>query len=255
MNAKATSSARHTSESRQSQERQLSTREAELGNLASEGRCKDFLERIPSLLQPLKDYIKRRLRVAYFEMQIRTPVYTSGDILDHSLLRACGQFRKKPKELSLEQWLYQITNQVLERYISRRAAVDKRRRSLEALNKTELSTLEEKPTANAEGEPVLEEDLDDISYHLRDFTPPAEEQQNPEQKLETKEELERIVRALASVPQRDRIVFELFAMEGFSKEEVAQIINIPAAEVPRIAEGVRKQVLDQLRRGESTKAA
>ena len=37
----------------------------------------------------------------------------------------------KPPELTLEQWLYQIANDILEKLLRKQSARDKRRRSLE----------------------------------------------------------------------------------------------------------------------------
>ena len=236
------------------QEAELRGREDELAALARERKRDEFFAKITPLLKPLKNYIKRRLRVAYLDMRIRTPVYASGDILDEVILRAYESYQHKPTSLTLEQWLYQLANQVLESYVNQRASSDARRRSLETLTAKELSTLEERPTADAEGEPVLEEDLDDISSHQRDFLPPHDDQ-TPERIWENKEELEEIIRALARLPERDQLVFELYAREGFSAEEVGQILNIPPAEVRAIADRVREVVLGRLQPTKQRKAS
>ena len=47
-------------------------------------------------------------------MKIRTPLCTSGGILDEVILRAYENYSRKPQALTLEQWLYQTTNEVLE---------------------------------------------------------------------------------------------------------------------------------------------
>jgi hypothetical protein len=54
-----------------------------------------FFTQIISLLQPLKSYIKRRLRMTYLEQQILTPRQTTGDILDQvtQVLREIGDPR------------------------------------------------------------------------------------------------------------------------------------------------------------------
>lgn len=186
------------------------------------------------------------MRIAYLEQRINTPVYTTGDLLDRVIVRAREHFQEKPPDLTLEQWLYQIANQVLDIYISKRAATDARRRSLETLEQKERSELEEKITADAEGEAILQEDLDDPSYQSRDFNPPAETD-SPEQELERKEQLGQVLQALSRIPEQDRIIFELFAIEGFSKEETAGIAGIDPEQVPPIVQRVRQQVLEQIR--------
>jgi RNA polymerase sigma factor (sigma-70 family) len=231
---------------RREQAGSLQQQEANLRRLAAERNKNNFFQQITPLLQPLRSYIKRRLRIAYLEQEVLTPRQTTGDILDHVIFRAYGNFEKKPENLTLEQWLYQIANDVLDRYLHKEKSQEERRKSLERTEHRERDTLEEMPiTADTEGEVWFPEDLDDSEYQRPDFTPPAD-QDNPEQRLERKEELLQILQALARVPERDRILFDLFAIEGFPKEDVARIANIPPNEVPRIAQQVRAQVLREI---------
>jgi RNA polymerase sigma factor (sigma-70 family) len=232
---------RHISRRRQQGE-VLRQNEAELGSLQAQGHRNEFFNQIIPLLGPLRDYISRRLRIAYLTTEIRTPVYTSDDVLDEVVLRAYDKYAKRPRDVTLEQWLYRIANDVLDRYIRQRRSNDRRRRSLETLTKAELSTLEEIPfTADADAEVWLPEDLDDSEYQPRDFAAPADES-NPEQQLARKEELQQALHAFSQLPERDRIVFELFAMEGFSPEDVARITNVPPQEVTRIVNNVRARL-------------
>jgi RNA polymerase sigma factor (sigma-70 family) len=236
---------------RKNQEEALRKKEAELGISAAQGRKEEFFAQITPLLGPLKDYIKRRLRIAYLTLQIRTPIYTTGDILDQVTFTAYENYRHKPPDLTLEQWLYQIANEKLDKYIHGSERREARRRSLEGLTKGELRTLDEIPfTADAEGEFLLPEDLDDISYHQRDFVPPGYED-NPEQEIERKEQITRILHALSRISARDRTVFELFVIEGFSKEAVARNTQLSPDQVPRIAEKVKQHVLDQIQQPDS----
>jgi RNA polymerase sigma factor (sigma-70 family) len=226
----------------------LRDNEAALQELASAGRKREFFAQVLPLLDSLKSYIKRRLRVAYLSLDITTPIYTSDDILNAAILKAYKEYARKPKELTLEQWLYQIANDILDRYIHRRHATDRRRRSLEHLRQAELRTLAEVDdiTADVEGEIYFAEDLDDSEIPPRDFDAPADTS-NPEEILEEKEELEQLFRALAKIPVRERIVFELSAVEAFSDDEVAKIANVPPEQVPRIVQQVRAEVLRHLK--------
>ena len=81
----------------------LKEREAELGELASQGKQDEFFREIIPLLKPLRSYIKRRLRIAYLTQQMRTPVLSSVDMLDDAVLEAYEKFNRKPKRLTLEQ--------------------------------------------------------------------------------------------------------------------------------------------------------
>lgn len=241
---------------RRQQAEQLQANEAELGRLSSEDNREEFFSQITRMLGPLKDYIKRRLRIAYLDRQLQTEgVYTSNDILDEAILAAYKNFNKKPQNVSLEQWLYQLANQKLEGYLKRASARDARRRSLELFTDREEGTLEERITADAEGEIKLEEDLEDTEYHLRpEFTPPATSD-NPEHELERKEERQRIFQALSRIPECDRIVFELSAVEGFSDDEISKITDVPKDEVSRIVERVKAYMQRTIQSGPRESAA
>src|SRR5712671_6505701 len=91
---------------RKEQEGSLRQQEANLRRLAAEQSKDDFFQQITSLLQPLKSYFKRRLRIAYLEQEILTPRQTTGDILDQVIFKAYENFEKKPDNLTFEQWLF-----------------------------------------------------------------------------------------------------------------------------------------------------
>lgn len=231
---------------REQQGASLRAKDGELRKLATENKKEEFFNKITPLLGPLRSYIKRRLRIAYLNLQIQTPTLTSGDILDEVMLRAYANYEQQPVELTVEEWLYRITNEVLDKRLHRQSAREARRESLEDLTKSELRTLEEPITADAEGEVMLLEDLDDSEYQQIEVSPPTSDE-TPEQLLERKERLLQILYALSRVPERDRIVFELFAVEGFSQEQVARILGVPANEIEKIVERVRAEVLEELR--------
>lgn len=230
------------------QEEALHQKEPELQRLASQGKKDEFFRQVVPLLQSLKSYIQRRLRIAYLSEGIRTGVAASGDILDDVVLEAHQEYAEKPPDLTLEQWLYRIANRKLDRYIAKQVKTDQRRRSLETLGQSELGTLEELPfTADSEGEPWLLEDLDDSEIQPRDLKAPADPD-TPEAQLERKEELRQLFNALCQIPERDRTVFDLAVIEGFSFGAVARMLLVPENEVREIVERVRRQLRDRLQR-------
>lgn len=232
---------------RKQQGQALTENEADLLKHSTDKEKDEFFARITPLLQPLKDYLERRLRIASLFQQIRTPTITSEDLLDRVILEAYKRFETRPKDLTLEMWLYQIATQVADDYVKRAEKRDARRVSYESLRGRELRTLEElaQVSADAEGEPYLAEDMDDSEYEIPEVNPPTTSE-TPEENLEKKEELELIVNALSSIPRRDLIVFELYAVEGFSADEVSKIMNITPSEVNEIVSRVRRTALSRL---------
>jgi RNA polymerase sigma factor (sigma-70 family) len=239
------SAQRRATRSRQQIER-LQQEQTKVAKLVDAKNKKEFFKQLLPLLKSLRSYNERRLRLAYLSAQIRTPVYTSGDFLDEVVLQVYEHYDKKPENLSLEEWLYQLANERLEKYLAKRKAAEKKRKALETLTQAELRSLEEMPiTADADGEVWFPEELDDSEYDKRDFYPRSYVS-DPEERLEREEELQRIVQALARVSELDRLVFEFLAIEGFSKDAVARISGVSPEEVPRIVERVRAQVLHEI---------
>lgn len=237
---------------RRTREDVLGPKEEELRKLASEGKSDEFFREIIPLLKPLRSYLKRRLRGTRLTQRANIPL-NSVDMLDDVMLEAYEKFNRKPKRLTLEQWLYRLANEELDRYVSKRRSTEKRRKSLETLTQTELRTLEEMPiTADADGEVWFPEELDDSEYQALDFLPPAFDD-TPEQQLERREQILEIIRALADLSDRERTVFELYVVEGFSKGAVARISGVPTDEVPRIAEKVKEHIRQAIAANQESK--
>ena len=112
---------------RRAREEVLGHKEEELRKLASEGKRDEFFREIIPLLKPLRSYIKRRLRGARLTQRANIPVLSSVDMLDDVVLEAYEKFNRKPKRLTLEQWLYRLANEELVRYVSMRRSTEKRR--------------------------------------------------------------------------------------------------------------------------------
>jgi RNA polymerase sigma factor (sigma-70 family) len=238
---------------RRAREEVLGHKEEELRKLASEGKRDEFFREIIPLLKPLRLYIKRRLRGARLTQRANIPVLSSVDMLDDVVLEAYEKFNRKPKRLTLEQWLYRLANEELVRYVSMRRSTEKRRESLETLTQTELRTLEEMPiTADADGEVWFPEELDDSEYQALEVLPPAFDD-TPEQQLERREQILEIIRTLAKLSERERTVFELYVVEGFSKGAVARISGVPRDEVPRIAEKVKEHIRQAIAANQESK--
>jgi hypothetical protein len=76
--------------------RRLRQKEPELQRLAAEKNKQEFFNELLPLLGSLKSYIKRRLRIAHLNSEIRTAAVTSGDIVDDVILHAYENYSRKP---------------------------------------------------------------------------------------------------------------------------------------------------------------
>jgi RNA polymerase sigma factor (sigma-70 family) len=228
----------------------LKRREEQLRRLAEQGRKKEFFDMLMPLLGTLRPYVERRLRVGQASGAIRPDEYSVEDIIDEALLKAYENFDSRSSGLSLEEWLYQLANETLEKRLKEGRLEEKHSlpQSFEEIKDRELRGLEEveRMTGDAEREVILTEDLDPSDYSLKDFVPPHYSE-NELKKLIRKETVSKIIKALSRVPLRERLVFELYAIEGFSKKKVAEISGVPPEEVPRIVKEVRSFVFRMIK--------
>src|SRR5438477_12497635 len=58
---------------------------------------------------------------------------------------------------------------------------------------------------------------------------------------------------LAKLSERERTVFELYVVEGFSKGAVSRISGVPTDEVPRIAEKVKEHIRQAIAANQESK--
>jgi RNA polymerase sigma factor (sigma-70 family) len=93
------------------------------------------------------------------------------------------------------------------------------------------------------------EDLEDSEYHLGDFLPVRPTgyfEENPEKQLQKEEEVRQVAQVLCRLPEKEQIVFELSAVEGFSNDAVAQIARVQPDEVPRIVRKIKEEMRREL---------
>ncbi|HXP43042.1 MAG TPA: hypothetical protein VN833_22510 [Candidatus Acidoferrales bacterium] len=94
--------------------------------------------------------------------------------------------------------------------------------------------------------------MDDSEYQALKFLPPDFDD-TPEQQLERREQILEIIGSLAKLSERERTVFELYIVEGFSKGAVARISGVPTDEVPRIAKKVKEHILQTITASQESK--
>jgi DNA-directed RNA polymerase specialized sigma24 family protein len=202
----------------------------------------EFFDRIMKHLNPLRNYIKRRLRLAHATGAIETNLYRTDDILDEVLLRGYNTSARMSSRFSIEEWLYLTANKILEELLKEIEFERSNRIRFEDLLREEIRDLEERITADAEEELVMLDELEmDVDYHRSDFAPPVKEEDYLEQ-LSRKEQILTVIKALAQIPERDRSIFDLYAFDEFDSEALSRIYDLPPDRIEEIIERVREEL-------------
>ncbi len=218
------------------------------------GNREEFNKVLAEFLPELKRLIRHKLRQWEVRGIIPKNEYTTDDVTDEVYLKL---YDKYPDGLSgegeLKVNLYRLANEVLG---SLREKHSGKRISVEELLARETKELEEAYTADAEGELLLMDELEevDISYQptiVRVNVVLLEESQIGELVetfgLEEKEALSEkdrkvIGKAYSDLPELAQSVIDHYVFVKLSKTEIADIHNISVEDVERIIGQVRSRL-------------
>ncbi len=213
---------------------------------------KDFGKVLSKFIPNLRKYIRTKLKIAETKKKIPKGMYTPDDILDEIYLKVFNEFDdsdKNPDSLKLK--LFMITNELLSEKIKtenwRTKKVD-----IDEIMKEELKTLEENFTVDADGDFVMFDELDDISYKQEEFKPnliilgkSLEEDLIKSLDLEEKgisEDLEKrktLGQLYAELSELSQSILDLYAFGNLSVEEIAEVQNMKVEDVERFISKIK----------------
>lgn len=209
-----------------------------------------FYAALNELFPQLKHYVANRLRTAVRKGWVPRGMYEPLDIVDEIYAQVYASFDARIDEQALKTLLFKLADQKLEEIIQQERA-HMRDLSIEVLAEKELEALEEHMTADAEGEVVFVEELDDISYHQQTDKPKIylldeafeEELLNvldlPRKVLEDAMLRKKLAYTYQTLPTLSRIVLDLRTRGGLSTEAVAQIRGMQVDKVARLEAAIR----------------
>jgi RNA polymerase sigma factor (sigma-70 family) len=163
-------------------------------------------------LARLERFVDRELRYREAGGLIEPGWITRDEVIDEVIATALADGEERPQPLSLERWLYRL--------------------SIRALSEIDARNHEHVPTAvpletSARKQNVRASNDSQLQYHQPDELLLEEEviadrrALTPEEIAASDEILQQVESALLHAPARDREAFVLFAIEGFTVEEIA----------------------------------
>ncbi len=219
---------------------------AELTEYKSLNNIKEFGKVLSKFIPSLKKYIRTKLKVAETRKKIPKGMYTPDDILDELYLKVFNEFGEQDKVPgALKLKLFTLANELLSEKIKtenwRARKID-----IDEIIKNELKTLEEKFTVDADGDFVMMEELDDISYKQEEFKPnliilekSQEEDLIKSLDLEEKgisEDLEKrkaLGQLYAELSELSQSILDLYAFGNLTIEEIAEVQNMKVEDVEK----------------------
>lgn len=220
---------------------------AELIQLKAQENRRAFNEKLLPLLAEVKRYLIRGLRLALSKGVISHNKYRPEDFFDQLFLEVYDAFDEIPNPEEFRVWLFGRAEALLQdmeiQEISETFMFD----NLDSYSRAEDALLEESYTTDGDGDRIMMDELDDISYQNHRYLLANifldDEQEimnlvdsNPKQLNYNLEEV------LFELPPDERSVFELAVEQGFEELDIARIKNTNRDQVHNLLEAARTKL-------------
>lgn len=217
---------------------------SQLNKLRNEEDKEHFNFLVKQLLPSIRGFVARYL--SYSKIKV-TNEFTIDDLVDEIYLAFYERFDERPKNDSeFSPWSFQIARETLESFLEKYSTKNTHI-SLDKLAREELLSMEEKFTADADGELIMQEDLDDISY---ENTKLGNEILSNDALMELPAdiEIEPVVKeVLANVDENTKLTFELFWLHEMTANEIAKSMRMQIEAVENIIDDITFSIVSKLK--------
>lgn len=224
----------------------------ELQQLRIENNFEHFYKKISNYIPNLRDFIARKLKVAENSGTIDKNFYIADDILDEVYLEVFESFNSKIEKGDLRRMLFEKSLEKIDEKTILEHVFDNEINIDEIVNE-ELKTMDEKYTVDGDGDFILYDELDDISYHQDDFKPKHYIlDQSLEKLLTDKFSLEDLTLQSAKkrkllggvfykIPPRSKAIIELYVFANQSISEISEILIIEEQIVRKVVDKIKEK--------------
>ena len=195
----------------------------------------DISEWVNANLQRLERFVDRELRYRVATGQIREGQISREEVIDELIVSALSHDEEKPDELSLESWFYRLALQAIRR-----------------LTQANADTANVSLDAPAGVQNVTGSDENLLQYHQPDDSLQEESVirdrnvRTPEEIVASEEMVAQLDFVLHEVKAEDREAFVLYALEGFTVEEIAKITDKSPDRIRKSIEHARARIQQKL---------
>ncbi|MFD2542278.1 RNA polymerase sigma factor [Lacinutrix gracilariae] len=216
--------------------------------LKKEGDKKAFNDLVLKILPTLRNYINRGLHVFISKGNFSKGKYKADDIIDQLFIEIFDHIEEVEKEDDFYAWLYLKIDELMEDIQVEEEFNDFFFKNIDTYSKPEWDEMQEKYSTDGDGDLMLIEELDDISYNHNDYDLNAVFIEDNEvefistidKKLNEDTVKKHTALVLHNLPYAMRHVFELFTNEHLSLEEIALIKKSTLEEVKQLLQDAKQ---------------
>ena len=219
----------------------------ELIALKKSGQQEAFNSKLLAVMSEVKRYLTRGLRLALAKDQISHNKYRPDDLFDQLFLEVVDQIEEVPSAAQFHPWLFKKAEKLLADMEMDEIFNAYLYESLDRYSQAERRGMDESFSTDGDGDLVMMEELDDISYQdhtylLKNiFLDDAHEDLMAMMDSNTgKKKVQRhLDTVLFTLPASMRSIFELSREQGFSIAEIAKIKKRTEVEIETLLDEAR----------------
>ena len=220
----------------------------DLIQLKNEGNQTSFNALVLKLMPGIRRYINERLTAAMSKGHFSKGKYKVDDFIDQIFIEIYDTIGTIKNGKKFYVWLLKKTNNLLNTAIEKEEFDETFFENIDDFSKPEWEAMQERYGADANGDFVMIEELDDISYNHNDYVLNhvfIEDKEKDvikkiDKGLTTEEIKNHITMVLHNLPPAMQNVFELTTNHYLDLEEIAQIRNSTTEEVEGLLKDAKK---------------
>lgn len=217
---------------------------SDLARLKNEDNEEAFNSLMLKTFYQVKRYITRRLGTALVKGNLPKGKYNPDDFIDQLFIEAYDHFDKVKGKENLHPWLFKKADELIESAIIDEEFDDYFLKNIDNYSRPEWDEMEEKFSTDGDGDYVMIEELDDISYPKNDYVLNhvfVEDYQKEiinqlDKDLGEENIRKHVAMVLHNLPLPMRTVFELATEYQFTLEEITIIRKQSLEEVRLLLE-------------------
>jgi RNA polymerase sigma factor (sigma-70 family) len=207
-----------------------------------------FNQLLLEIIPEIRRYVIKKVNSAIQKGHFSKNKYTANDFIDQLFIEVYDHINDFLNEDEFYVWLYKKTNELLDAVITEEEFDDLFFQNIDDYSKNEWNLMQEKFTVEADGDLIMKEELDDISYYKETYILSDVFIENTENELVKKidktlhqEEVDKHIQlVLHNLPAAMRNVFELFIQKHLTFAEIAEVRNTSIEKVEQLLNDARK---------------
>lgn len=219
-----------------------------LVQLKKENDQASFNSLVLKIMPQIRQYINNQLKAAIKKGQFSKNKYRADDIIDQLFVEIYNNIEEVKDDKNFYPWLFKKTNYLLDDIIVEEEFDNLFFKNIDDYSRPEWDEMQEKYSTDGDGDLLMIEELDDMSYNHNDYTLNHVFIEDNEKALIEKidkdlseEDIQKhIAMVLNNLPSAMRNVFEMFAKQHLGLEEIAEIRNNTIEEVSQLLKDAKR---------------